>query len=474
MLRSLQRLLPDFNISYSVHLRPYVCLIAISAFSLAIGVGIALQNYIVFEFHDTSGVVGRISVDEYPKQQEFFYYLLALVGIPATIGFWLYWFGWLTYSQWAAQATNQPIHRVLKINAFASVPLWLSWLQIYNFDHAGFLGLTLPIGLTLSLKLILLLNWHYSTRFQPIGGKRDSVSSEPLALQNDTTRSMPRGLRLLRRGCEYILLPIFIYLLIYNGNINHGIDMFHEGERLAPLNQMLHNGVVFRDVYVQHGLFQNAYLAWFGSKIFEPTLMGVRSMERVLGPLGYIALYLLGLQVFRGRFLTAFLCFLIASGANFHVTPRHAFGLLSFACVANYLTYNHEKGLFLPWQRNWSEKPTWILHLFRFGWKLILAGFFTSLAFWYSTEVGLYTLGGIGLFLVIYSLQRRIPRTPTPFTFSRVLLWTPVGFSASGTLFSGTRCVRRCYLEFLHSVQIPTCHMGTQIPIFIGNTFYFT
>ena len=133
LLRSFQRLLPDFNVSYSIHLRPYVSLIVISAFSLAIGLGIALQNYLVFEFHDNSGVVGRISVDQYPKQQEFFYYLLALVGIPATI--WLYWFGWLTYSQWAAQATNQSIHRVLKLNALASVPLWLSWLQIYNFDQ---------------------------------------------------------------------------------------------------------------------------------------------------------------------------------------------------------------------------------------------------------------------------------------------------------------------------------------------------
>ncbi len=401
LFRSLQRLLPDFNVSYSIHLRPYVCIIAISAFSLAIGLGIALQNFLVFEFHDNSGVIGRISVDQYPKQQEFFYYLLALVGIPATI--WVYWFGWLTYSQWAAQVTNQPIDRVLKLNALASVPLWLSWLQIYNFDQAGFLSLTLPIGLTFFFKLLL-----FCTKFQLIKEKIDTISSEPLTLQSGTKSNTPRSLSFFLSVCEYILIPIFIYLLIYNGNINGGVDMFHEGERLAPLNEMLHGGVVFRDVYVQHGLFQNAYLAWFGSTIFEPTLMGVRSMERVLGPLGYIAIYLLGLQVFRGRFLTAFLCFLIASGDSFSVSPRHSLGLLSFVCIANYLTYDREKGLFIPWQRNLSEKPTWIFFLLRFGWKLLLAGFFTSLAFWYSTEVGLYTLGAIGLFLVIYSLQRRI------------------------------------------------------------------
>ena len=426
---SFRKFLPDFSVSYDASLRPYLRIITISAFSLAIGLGIALRNHLVFEFHDTSGVVGRISVDQYPKQQEFFYYLLALIGIPIII--WLYWFGWLAYSQWAAKRTDQPIHRVLKVNAFASVPLWLCWLQVYYFDYKGLIWITLPIGLTFFLKLILLLNWHYSKRFQPIGGKRDSVFAEPIPSQDEKTSVSASRLRLFLRGCEYILIPIFIYLLIYNGNINGGIDMFHEGERLAPLNEMLHGGVVFRDVYVQHGLFQNAYLAWFGSKIFEPTLMGVRSMERVLGPLGYVALYLLCLQVFRGRFLTSFLCFLIASGHNFSVSPRHCLGLLSFVLVANYLTYNRESGLFVPWQRNLSEKPTWIFFLFKFGWKLILAGLFTSLAFWYSTEVGLYTLGAIGLFLVIYSGQRRIqghlrPLPLVSYCFGLMLGFLPV------------------------------------------------
>ena len=431
---SLQRFLPDLNVSYSVHLRPYVRIIVFSAFSLAIGLGIALRNTIVFEFHDNSGVVGWISVNQYPKQQEFFYYLLALVGIPIAIL--LYWFGWLAYSQWAAKATNQPIYRVLKINAFASVPLWLSWLQLYNIEQAGFAGLTLPIGLTLLFKLILL-----SIRFQPLERVPDPVSSDPLPFQTAKPTAQSNSLRLFRRGCEYILIPIFIYLLMYNGNINGGIDMFHEGERLAPLNEMRHGGVVFRDVYVQHGLFQNAYLAWVGSKIFEPTLMGVRAMERVLGPLGYIAFYLLGLQVFRGRFLTAFLCFLIASGDNFSVSARHSLGLLSFACVANYLKYHRENGLFVRWSSTPFDKPPWILHLFRFGWKLILAGIFTSFAFWYSTEVGLYTLGAIGLFLLIYSLKRRIqlhlrPLPLTAYCFGLLLGFLPVAtyFLSHGAL----------------------------------------
>ena len=434
IFRFFQRLLPDFNVSYSVHLKPYVRIITISAISLAFGFGIALRNFLVFEFHDNSGVVGWISINAYPKQQEYFYYLLALLGVPASI--WIFWFVWLTYSQWAAQFTHQSIHRVLKLNALASIPLWLSWRQIFNYDHASFFGLTLPIGLTLLFKLFLLFS-----KFQLIKGKDETASSDPIILQSGKIFELPKHLTLLLRGCEYVLIPILIYLLMYNGNINGGIDMFHEGERLAPLNEMLHGGVVYRDIYVQHGLFQNAYLAWFGSKIFEPTLMGVRSMERVLAPLGYIALYLLGLQVFRGRFLSAFICFLIASGDNFSVSPRHSLGLISFAFVANYLIYNKEKGLFVSWNRIPFDERNLLLYLFRYGWKLVLAGFFTSLAFWYSTEIGLYTLGAIGLFLVIYSLQRRIQShlRPLPlggYCFGLLLGFLPVAiyFLSHGAL----------------------------------------
>ena len=161
---------------------------------------------------------------------------------------------------------------------------------------------------------------------------------------------------------------------------------------------MMHGGVPFRDVYVQHGLFQNAYLAWFGSLLFEPTLFGVRSMEDILDPLGYVALYLLGLQVFRGRFLTAFICMLIASGTAFWVSPRHSLGLISFVFVANFLTHSE-----------WSSQRS------RVSWQLVLAGIFTSLAFWYSTEIGLYTLGAIGLFLSIYGLQSGMALRKRPF-----------------------------------------------------------
>ena len=419
----LQQFMPDMRVVKAPALKPYVGLLTFSAASLAVALGITLQKYITFEYHSNAGVVGWLSVNAYPKQQEYFFYLLALLGIPIVIC--LYWLGWWVYSRWCAQLTEQPIVRVLKANALASIPLWLCWLQVYYIGQNVLIGLVLPIGLSVLLKLVLL----YTRYFPKLWTSDDSIGEVAnLASENEanppdkengkTPFGNHRLLKFGRIGLEYVILPIFIYLLTYSASIHGNIDLFHEGERLAPLNEMLHGGVPFRDVYVQHGLFQNTYLAWFGGQLFEPTLFGVRSMEDILDPLGYVALYLLGLQVFRGRFLTAFVCVLIASGTEFWVSARHSLGLISFAFVANFLT--HAQGI--------SKGRA-------FSWKLLLAGLCTSLAFWYSTEIGLYTLGGIGLFLFIYGLRSDIPLRKRPLPLINYSCGLLLGFLPVGLYF---------------------------------------
>ena len=417
LLHKCQQLMPDMRVVKAPVLKSYVGILTFSAASLAIALGITLQKHITFEYHSSAGVVGWLSANEYPKQQEYFFYLLSLLGIPIAIC--LYWFGWCVYSRWCAKLTAQPIARVLKANALASIPLWLCWLQVYHIGQSVLIGVVLPIVLSVLLKLALLYTRYLPGLWTSNAGEVTNLDSEEA--QVASTVSADSGYRLLkfgRIGLEYVILPIFIYLLTYSGNIHGNIDLFHEGERLAPLNEMLHGGVPFRDVYVQHGLFQNAYLAWFGGQLFEPTLFGLRTMERVLNPLGYIALYLLGLQVFRGRFLTAFICMLIASGTAFSVSARHSLGLISFAFAASFLT-----------------RPQVTPKGYTFSWKLLLAGLFTSLAFWYSTEIGLYTLGAMGLFLLIYGLQSGIALRKRPLPLISYSCGVMLGFLPVGIYF---------------------------------------
>ncbi len=389
----LQQFMPDTRVLKASTLRSYVGLITFSAASLAIALGITLSKTLVFEYHSNAGVVGWLSVNAYPKRQEYFYYLLALLGVPTVI--WLYWLGWCIYSHWCVKVTAQPIQRVLKSNALASIPLWLCWIQVYHTGQQILIGLLLPIGLSVLLKFALLSKHYFPTLWNSevrADGSADEVGSVTSEEDREIRAGSYRLARIWWIGFVYVVLPIFIYLLTYSADIHKEIDLFHEGERLAPLDEMLRGGVPFRDIYIQHGVFQNAYLAWISGQLFEPTLWGLRSMESILGPLGYVALYLLGLQVFRGGFFTAFICVLIASGTEFWVSPRHSLGLINFTFVASFLT---------PSQNAPTSRT--------FSWRLLLAGLFASLAFWYSTEIGLYTLAAVGLFLFIYAfLQSEI------------------------------------------------------------------
>lgn len=389
----LQQFMPDMRVLKASTLRSYIGLITFSAASLAIALGITLSKTLVFEYHSNSGVVGWLSVNAYPKRQEYFYYLLALLGVPTVI--WLYWLGWCIYSHWCVKVTAQPIQRVLKSNALASIPLWLCWIQVYHTGQQILIGLLLPIGLSVLLKFGLLSKHYFPTLWNSevrADGSADEVGSVASEEDREIRAGSYRLARIWWIGFVYVVFPISIYLLTYSADIHKEIDLFHEGERLAPLDEMLRGGVPFRDIYIQHGVFQNAYLAWISGQLFEPTLLGLRSMESILDPLGYVAFYLLGLQVFRGGFFTAFICVLIASGTEFWVSPRHSLGLISFTFVASFLTRSQNA----PTSRTLS-------------WRLLFAGLFASLAFWYSTEIGLYTLAAVGLFLFIYAfLQSEI------------------------------------------------------------------
>ena len=166
-------------------LRAYVGLITFSATSLAIGLGITLKKRLVFEYHSNTGVVGWLSANAYPKQQEYFFYLLALLGVPIVIG--LYALGWHLYSHGCAKLTAQPVQRVLKANALASIPLWLCWLQVYHIGQWTLMGLILPMGLSLLIKLVLL-----SKRYFPnlkIASTARSYSDNGLTKIASTVRS---------------------------------------------------------------------------------------------------------------------------------------------------------------------------------------------------------------------------------------------------------------------------------------------
>ena len=138
LLHKCQQLMPDMRVVKAPVLKSYVGILTFCRRFPGNRLRDNLQKHITFEYHSSAGVVGWLSANEYPKQQEYFFYLLSLLGIPIAIC--LYWFGWCVYSRWCAKLTAQPIARVLKANALASIPLWLCWLQVYHIGQSVLIG----------------------------------------------------------------------------------------------------------------------------------------------------------------------------------------------------------------------------------------------------------------------------------------------------------------------------------------------
>lgn len=513
--------------------RIYWAIVVSCGFVLALGLSLVIRRYFHFEFHDDSGIVGWISANKYPKQQEMFYYIMALIGVPLFTA--VCWGLWLAYSTAISALIRCPVRRILKQDAFTYLPfilvlkyfpasepslgmmLWIPMslalaakfvLFCYNFislkvmtggdrqkpkpedrdvlieierptlvqrfqlyiDSAGnvltaglcigfYILITYPPDATTAwycMKTLLLtafgalafwgiysllISRLFHRPFQNILAC-DAYSYIPAVLLLLTSVLYYRGVqialpilfafalitmkvlmlimphqfdklhstRLSRRLLSYLMIPALIYVFFYNGgNIHGGLDLFHEGERLAPLNELLRGGIPFRDVYVQHGLFVNAYRPLLASKLFGGTLASVRFLEGLFGPLGYVCVYLLGLQVFRTRW-TAILTVFIASGQNFWVSDRHGFLLVGIAIIANYITTHHKSGLFAGWQpfKTYSSRFLEVsAYCLTFGWKIILAGICTSLAFFYSTEMGLYIGAACGLFLFLFGFTQK-------------------------------------------------------------------
>ena len=196
-----------------------------------------------------------------------------------------------------------------------------------------------------------------------------------------------------------IMISGLIYVFLYDSNfrLNHawhtgGIDLFHEGERVGVVNELLRGEIVYRDIRLLHGLFHNAYKSLLGMKLFGETLEADRRIYHLVYPLGYVCFYLLALQFFQRRstaHLFTFVFILIAIGTSVYTgvtraylpaTDRHIFGFLTIALLCRWLN----KGVM-------SGKPL-----------LISAGICTPLAVFNSLDVGLYTWAASSLFLLIF------------------------------------------------------------------------
>ncbi|HXI12220.1 MAG TPA: hypothetical protein VNM92_06205 [Thermoanaerobaculia bacterium] len=172
--------------------------------------------------------------------------------------------------------------------------------------------------------------------------------------------------RTIRRLIVLLILPITLYAFSYASSAAQSpwVDLFHRGESLGPAADYLRGKTPYRDVFVLHGMLDDGLLdawlmKWFGRDISVPSMRRV-----VLGALAIPALWLLGLVIFDSipLALLAVLAGLVTFVDNERV-------LLEIA-VVTLLLYG------LRHRRTAA---------------IVQAGVVTSLALFFSLEIGLYS-----------------------------------------------------------------------------------
>jgi hypothetical protein len=278
----------------------------------------------------------------------------------------LVWLFWILYSIALIRILKRPIRETLRCEAYSYFPLALLLLVSLFFENRGSI-LILSLILLALVKLIVIIRPSWLK-------KLDSAQAHRYLL-------------------DYALIPGLIYVFFYSGgNIHGAIDMFHEGERLAPLNALLRGEIPYRDIYIQHGLFHDAYRPLLASKLFGPTLEADRILGHLIDPLRHVVFYLLGLQIFKSRLFALLSVWVLASGKTYDLarralSARNVLPIVSIATLAGHVL-SHRRFTF----RKFHILPA-------------LAGICSTLGMFYSLELGLYSLATGSLFLLIISIS---------------------------------------------------------------------
>ena len=302
----------------------------------------------------------------------------------AILGTWGFWIGYSALLNALAPYSFADILRADAVTYFPAA-LLLFLTVFFRVKHAAAILVLIAVIAIAALKISAFLQLRSVNRT----AKHQNAAFPP------HRSALQRKVSIL----NIIMICGLIYAFLYNSNasLSHaytganavsGIDLYHEGERAAVVNELLRGNIPYRDIYLQHGLFQNAYKPLLAMKLFGETLEADRILHHILYPLGYVCFYLLALHCFRKRATALFVSLalilltvgLAAPRAYLPVTDRHILGFLTLMLLLRWTHKSPRHG-----------KPL-----------LISAGVCTTLAVFYSLDTGLYTWAVSSLFLFLF------------------------------------------------------------------------
>lgn len=177
------------------------------------------------------------------------------------------------------------------------------------------------------------------------------------------------------RIVDRVLLPCLVVTLVFHRTTDGNVDFFHEGEYLTPAFEVLRGEVPYVDVYLQHGLGRNVLRTLAAFQWSEVSLAAERLSRNLFVALSHAGVYLLLLSAFRSRVL-ALAVALMSSTPEFALDWRFLFPLLALALVARDLH---------------APRPA----------NHFLAGVACAIAFFVSTDLGVYTFVAISIFSLV-------------------------------------------------------------------------
>lgn len=358
----------------------------------AFGLGLCVWSALEFSFQNPFEITSRITLAQYPKQQDLFAFAIAVFSVAA--GALAGWFGWCALAAVRRPSSPQLADGPARDGELdAQLARWVWPFATLLVSAVPIASARWGVGALVAFPLAAaglaacLSHWARSARVSesapiedPAGGGACSRTSWP---------ALPAKLGL-QRTLLGLVIPLVLYAWLYDGFlVHHRIDLHHEGEILAPWSALQDGAVPFRDIYIQHGLFQNVGKGWLAGELFGVSLASLRTLEHLLGPLGHVALYFLALAFFRS-WLSAVVLVLVASVANLWAVDRQALGLLAVAALAHGLRAGQLARI--PAAGSWRA-GLWAARL------AMLSGAATALAFFYSAEIGIFSAAACGGFL---------------------------------------------------------------------------
>lgn len=205
-----------------------------------------------------------------------------------------------------------------------------------------------------------------------------------------------------------VAAPWLVLVLVFHFGVHGGLDLFHSGEWLT-IGAMTRDGMApFRDLYLQHGLVQNALRAAWTMDWIGDSLWADRVATNALYGLAHAAFLWMLLPVLRSPYLALAVALAFAS-RGLYLQPRFIPLFLAVACLLRAVEAVGRSDL--PHDRRRTRR----LHA--------IAGCAAGVGVFWSLDIGVYTSLAAALFIVVDAwlargdgpYLRRVARGALPF-----------------------------------------------------------